>query len=146
MTGLRLGVDVGGTFTKAVAVDPTSSEVVARAMAPTTRGGPDGVSGGVVAVIHELAREVGPGRVGLVTHSTTQAVNAMLEGDAAPVGILGMGRAPDVRKARKRTAVAGAAREFLDVTAGLDRRGPPCTARAAGRRGAHGVRGRGVRP
>ena len=44
-----------------------------------------------------------PSNVELVTHSTTQAVNALLEGDVATVGMIGMGRAPDLRKARKRT-------------------------------------------
>ena len=57
-------------------------------------------------------------------------MNALLEGDVAMVGMIGMGRAPDLRKARKRTieprielsegrALATVA-EFLDVTSGLD--------------------------
>jgi N-methylhydantoinase A/oxoprolinase/acetone carboxylase beta subunit len=103
--GLRVGVDVGGTFTKAVAVCAGTGAVVARSVVPTTHEHDDGVSAGVVHVIAELATQVDPGSIELVTHSTTQAVNAMLEGDAAPVGVLGLGRAPDVRKARKRTAV-----------------------------------------
>ena len=61
------------------------------------------VHAGVVDVVNQLAREVGPDRIELVTHSTTQAVNALLEGDGAKVGMIGMGRAPDLRKARKRT-------------------------------------------
>jgi N-methylhydantoinase A len=118
---VRVGVDVGGTFTKAVAVDTRSGQVVARAAVPTTHDHADGVSAGVVKVVTTLATEVGPDRIELVTHSTTQAVNALLEGDAAPVGVLGLGRAPYLRKARKRTAIPGAvAHEFLDVSAGLD--------------------------
>lgn len=124
-------MDVGGTFTKAVAVDPRTGEVVARSVVPTTHDHRDGVSAGVVQVVTELAAQVAPGSIELVTHSTTQAVNAMLEGDAAPVGVLGIGRAPDVRKARKRTALRTAVgHEFLDVTAGLD----PAQVRAALRR------------
>ncbi|MDQ2710600.1 MAG: methylhydantoinase, partial [Actinomycetota bacterium] len=126
--GLRVGVDVGGTFTKAVAVDPRTGAIEARAVVATTHDHPDGVSAGVVAVVAELAAQVGAAAIELVTHSTTQAVNAMLEGDAAPVGVIGIGRAPDVRKSRKRTAIRScAAHEFLDVTAGLD----PAEVRAA---------------
>ncbi len=126
--GLRVGVDVGGTFTKAVAVDPRTGAIEARAVVATTHDHPDGVSAGVVEVVAELAAQVGAAAIELVTHSTTQAVNAMLEGDAAPVGVIGIGRAPDVRKSRKRTAIKScAAHEFLDVTAGLD----PAEVRAA---------------
>ncbi|MEP7048277.1 MAG: hydantoinase/oxoprolinase family protein [Ilumatobacteraceae bacterium] len=129
--GLRVGVDVGGTFTKAVAVDPRTGAIAARAVVATTHDHPDGVSAGVVEVVAELAAQVGAAAIELVTHSTTQAVNAMLEGDAAPVGVIGIGRAPDVRKSRKRTAIKScAAHEFLDVTAGLD----PAEVRAALRR------------
>ena len=41
----------------------------------------------------------------LVAFSTTQAMNALLEGDVATVGVVGLGAAPDLRVARKRTRV-----------------------------------------
>jgi N-methylhydantoinase A/oxoprolinase/acetone carboxylase beta subunit len=126
---VRVGVDVGGTFTKAVALD-ASGAVVARAVRPTTHDHPDGVAAGVVEVVADIAGHVGAETIELVTHSTTQAVNALLEGDVVPVGILGMARAPYVRKARKRTALQqieltdgrsmATIGEFLDVTRGLD--------------------------
>src|SRR5919198_3263934 len=100
---VRVGVDVGGTFTKAVAVDVRTGDLVAQALVPTSHGHEDGVSAGVVQVVREIADHVGPEAVEMVTHSTTQAVNALLEGDVAPVGVIGMGRQPDVRKARRRT-------------------------------------------
>ena len=74
---------------------------------PTTSGD-DGVTEGVVAALYGVANEVvhtGCGPVLLVAHSTTQAVNALLQGDTAAVGVLGLGRPPDVRRARKRTRV-----------------------------------------
>ena len=126
---VRVGVDVGGTFTKAIAFDMETGTVVADAIVPTTHEHADGVAAGVVDVVARLASAVGPERVDLVTHSTTQAVNALLEGDVARVGMIGMGRAPDVRKARRRTIgprielsegrMLDKVSEFLDVTGGL---------------------------
>jgi len=132
--GLRVGVDVGGTFTKAVALDG-DAQVVARAVVPTTHSHADGVAAGVVEVVRQIAAGLietgqGPDAIDLVTHSTTQAVNALLEGDVVPVGILGMAAAPHVGKARKRTALARidltdsqalrTVHEFIDTTGGFD--------------------------
>src|SRR5919108_713675 len=106
---VRVGVDVGGTFTKAVAVDVRTGELVAQALVPTSHGHEDGVSAGVVEVVHEIATRVGPEAVEMVTHSTTQAVNALLEGDLAPVGIVRLGRGHGFRKAPARTLYSGPA-------------------------------------
>src|SRR5436190_975502 len=55
MTGtLRVGVDVGGTFTKAVAVEPHSLELRAQAVVPTTHQAADGVTAGVALALQEL--------------------------------------------------------------------------------------------
>ncbi|MCU1461347.1 MAG: hydantoinase [Acidimicrobiales bacterium] len=127
---VRVGVDVGGTFTKAVAFETGAASVLAEAIVPTTHDHPHGVAAGVVDVVTRLASEVGAERVELVTHSTTQAVNALLEGDVATVGMIGLGRAPDLRKARRRTVeprielsegrMLAMVPAFLDVTNGLD--------------------------
>jgi N-methylhydantoinase A len=127
---IRIGVDVGGTFTKAVAFDLAAGRAVATASVPTTHGDPRGPAAGVVHVIADVARAVGPERVDLVTHSTTQAVNALLEGDGAKVGVIGLAQGADLRRARKRTTLQAvelspgrplaAVSEVLDVTAGLD--------------------------
>ena len=89
--GMRIGVDVGGTFTKAIAFDLSAGEVVAQAVVPTTHQDPNGVAAGVVQVVAEVAHEVGADAIELVVHSTTQAVNAILEGDTSPVGVIGLG-------------------------------------------------------
>ena len=130
MSGVRVGVDVGGTFTKAVAVDLASGEIVGRAVVPTTHADARGVAAGVVRTVAEVVRSVGAERVDLVTHSTTQAVNALLEGDVGTVGVLGLGRRPELKQARKRTQLERVELspgrflrtlpEFLDVTDGLD--------------------------
>ena len=87
--------------------------------------------------------KVGADQVELVTHSTTQAVNALLEGDVGTVGIVGMGRRPELAKARKRTELAkvelsagkhlATVPVFLDVTDGLDESAAASALRAAAR-------------
>jgi N-methylhydantoinase A len=130
----KIGVDVGGTFTKAVACDADSSEVLAQAVVSTTHSSRLGVAAGVVQSIEQLMRDAHSFALGsavLVAHSTTQAVNALLEGDTSVVGVVGLGRHPDLRRARKRTHVGEirlapgrilqTRHAFVDVTGTVDR-------------------------
>jgi N-methylhydantoinase A/oxoprolinase/acetone carboxylase beta subunit len=106
-SGLRIGVDVGGTFTKAVAVDAATLELRASAAVPTTHGHAEGVAAGIADTLEALLADLGEerSRVELVAFSTTQAMNALLEGDVARVGIVGVAPAAELRLARKRTRV-----------------------------------------
>jgi N-methylhydantoinase A/oxoprolinase/acetone carboxylase beta subunit len=88
VSGLRIGIDVGGTFTHGVLLEPPGT-VIATARTPTTHGHPQGVAFGVRQVLTELAALAADATIELVSHSTTQATNALLEGDLAPVGLLG---------------------------------------------------------
>src|ERR671910_1671926 len=108
---LRVGVDVGGTFTKAVAVDPVSAELRAAAEVPSTHAASSGVSEGVAVALTELLGELGDDRtrVEYVAFTTTQAMNALLEGDVARVGVVGIGAPPDLRVARRRTRIGSVA-------------------------------------
>ena len=45
---LRVGIDVGGTFTDVVVVVAASRDVVARVKVPTTHDAPEGVAAGIV--------------------------------------------------------------------------------------------------
>jgi N-methylhydantoinase A len=101
---VRVGVDVGGTFTKAVAID-RHGEIVARSVIPTTHDTAEGVAAGVVRCVAEVAATVGASNIEQVTHSTTQAVNALLEGDVGTVGVIGLGRRPELKRARHRTTL-----------------------------------------
>ncbi len=89
---LRVGIDVGGTFTDVVAIDAATRELVATAKVPTSHTAPEGVAAGIVAGLDRLLREsdVDASSVAFIAHSTTQATNALLEGDLAPVGVLGL--------------------------------------------------------
>src|SRR5690348_9668777 len=89
---LRLGIDVGGTFTDVVAVDAQTRSVAARVKLPTTHTAPEGVAAGIIAGIEAIFAQSGvsSAEVAFIAHSTTQATNALLEGDVADVGVLGL--------------------------------------------------------
>jgi N-methylhydantoinase A len=89
---LRLGIDVGGTFTDVVAVDAQSRALIASVKVPTTHTAPEGVAAGIVAGIEKLFERgrLDGSAVAFIAHSTTQATNALLEGDVASVGVLGL--------------------------------------------------------
>ena len=104
---LALGVDVGGTFTKAVAVPRWGggSGPVAVQSVPTTHHAAQGVAEGAVEALLGVVAALGGRRadVELVAISTTQAVNALLEGDVATVGILAMADRAHLRRTGKRS-------------------------------------------
>jgi N-methylhydantoinase A len=130
--GIRVGVDVGGTFTKAVALTVQPLTLRAHAVVPTSHTAAAGVTEGVAAALRALLDDLegDRDRVELVAYSTTQAMNALLEGDVARVGVIGIGVEPELRLARKRTQVGDlklapgrvlhTEHAFLDATRGLD--------------------------
>lgn len=89
---IRMGIDVGGTHTKAVAIDNATNEIIGKVTIKTTHDHPDGVARGVVLAFEECMRQhdIQPDEVVFVAHSTTQATNALIEGDVASVGIIGI--------------------------------------------------------
>ncbi|CAM5441532.1 hypothetical protein STENM327S_06513 [Streptomyces tendae] len=90
---IRVGIDVGGTFTDAVAVDATTLRLVGQVKVPTSHHHEDGVAHGIVEALDRLLKQTGhaPADVAFLAHGTTQATNALLEGDVATVGLLGIG-------------------------------------------------------
>ena len=105
--GYRIGIDVGGTFTKAVLIDNATREVVGRHSVLTTHDHPSGVASGVVEVFRQVlaGSGVAPEDVVFLAHSTTQATNALLEGDVARVGVVGMASAAAADLAEKQARI-----------------------------------------
>ena len=103
----RIGIDVGGTFTKAVLIDNRDHSVVGRYSVLTTHDDPRGVAKGVVEVFRNVLEgsAVDPIDVVFLAHSTTQATNALLEGDVATVGIIGMSSRLESLLAKGQTAI-----------------------------------------
>src|SRR3954464_11891839 len=103
----RIGIDVGGTFTKAVLIDNASDEVVGRFSVLTTHSDPRGVAKGVVDVFRNVLEQSGvdPRQVIFLAHSTTQATNALLEGDVASVGVIGMSTRMESLLAKSQSAM-----------------------------------------
>jgi N-methylhydantoinase A len=76
------GVDIGGTFTDFVALDPESGELEVEKVAST----PDDPSIGLMKGIEEM--ELGVTGIERLVHGTTVATNAVLERDGAACGLI----------------------------------------------------------
>ena len=89
---VRMGIDVGGTYTKGVAMDNLTHEIIGKNEVKTTHDDKDGVAAGVVQSFKNCMAEnnIAPEDVVFVAHSTTQATNAFIEGDVASVGVIGV--------------------------------------------------------
>jgi N-methylhydantoinase A len=83
---MRLGVDVGGTFTDLLLHDEKRGRTY-QAKTPST---PEDQSIGVAAGVRLICEKAGisPGDLDLILHGTTVATNAVLEGKGARVGLL----------------------------------------------------------
>ena len=85
----RIGIDVGGTFTDLVAIDPAGVTTLAKV--PST---PDDPSLGVLDGLSLLADRLGLdctallGQADRIVHGTTVATNALLEHKGARLGLL----------------------------------------------------------
>src|SRR5262245_65444537 len=82
---LRVGIDVGGTFTDVTAFDEDRRELVAVRKYLSDPAQPAGVMETITA---DLARDFGADAVSLVLHGSTAALNTLLEGKGVRVGLL----------------------------------------------------------
>src|ERR1700686_2299448 len=85
----RIGIDVGGTFTDLVAIDPAGVTTLAK-----VPSAPEDPSLGVLDGLTQLAERLGLYRAALlgatdrIVHGTTVATNALLEHKGARTGLL----------------------------------------------------------
>ena len=56
---VRIGIDVGGTFTDAVAINNDTYELIGTVKVPTTHTAKEGVAAGIVEVLHKVMEENG---------------------------------------------------------------------------------------
>jgi len=102
---VRVGIDVGGTFTKAVAIDLKTGTILGKSTVLTTHTAEKGVSQGIIQALSNVIESANLSihDIELISHSTTQAINALLENDTFKVGIISMGVGPEKRNVIKRT-------------------------------------------
>ncbi len=103
----RIGIDVGGTFTDAVAINNETYELVGSVKLPTTHDAAEGVAAGIIQVLNKIMDDynIKPEEVIFIAHGTTQATNALLEGDVATVGILTLGTGVEGAKSKGDTKI-----------------------------------------
>lgn len=104
---VRIGIDVGGTFTDATVIDNETYEVLATSKLPTSHDAKEGVAKGIVEILEKIIKEneIEPDDIAFIAHGTTQATNALLEGDVSKVGIIGMGTGIDAGKSKSDTEI-----------------------------------------
>ena len=102
---IRIGIDVGGTFTKAVAIDIVTGNIISLSTVPTTHSSENGVSDGIVLALSNILKnsDIKLNEIEIIAHSTTQAINSLLESDTSKVGIIAMGVGPEKKDVIKRT-------------------------------------------
>lgn len=107
MSSIRVGIDVGGTFTDAVAIDSDQLEVLDQVKVPTTHDAESGVAAGIVEAASSTLESIDASVDDIVflAHGTTQATNALLEGDVSRVGVIGMGQGLKGRRGRSETQI-----------------------------------------
>lgn len=104
---VRIGIDVGGTFTDAVVIDNDTYELVAWEKIPTTHTSEKGVAAGIIEVLERIMGkyEIKPEDVIFIAHGTTQATNALLEGDVEKVGVITLGSGLEGLKSKSDTSI-----------------------------------------
>ncbi|GAB3020249.1 hydantoinase/oxoprolinase family protein [Natronobiforma cellulositropha] len=105
---VRLGVDVGGTFTDVTLTTPTGDLVTAKV--PTTADQSEGVLAGIEAATERAGLE--PDAVEEFTHATTVSINALLERSGAKTALVTTAGFRDVLEIGRQTRPS-----LYDVTA-----------------------------
>ena len=67
---VRIGIDVGGTFTDAVAINDETYELIGGVKTPTTHEAKEGVAAGIILVLRQIMEkyEINPADVVFIAH------------------------------------------------------------------------------
>src|SRR5438874_10399991 len=82
---LRVGIDVGGTFTDVAAFDEQRGELATVRKYLSNPANPASV---MEHITQDLAQDFGANAVSLILHGSTAALNTLLEGKGVRVGLL----------------------------------------------------------
>lgn len=93
---LILGIDIGGTFTDVICLNPRSGEVRIVKTPTTLPNRADGLINGIRAVVDD------PAEIAAIIHGTTMATNAVLERKIASIGLVSTAGFRDVLEMRRR--------------------------------------------
>lgn len=83
---VHVGVDIGGTFTDLIALEPSSGAIHTAKVPSTPRMPADGVMHGLETLLE--ATGYGPADVTTLAHGSTVTVNALIEGAGATTGVV----------------------------------------------------------
>ena len=99
--GLRLGVDIGGTFTDLALVDEESGEQTTYKVSST----PSDYSAAVIDAIKALSTEHGiaPSALSFLSHATTVVTNAILESKGARAALITTDGFRDILEIRRQS-------------------------------------------
>lgn len=102
---VRIGIDVGGTFTDAAVINSDTFELIGSVKIPTSHSSENGVAAGIIQALEKLMDmyDISPSDVQFIAHGTTQATNALLEGDVEKVGIITLGSGLEGMKSKSDT-------------------------------------------
>ncbi|MGL4383034.1 MAG: hydantoinase/oxoprolinase N-terminal domain-containing protein, partial [Bacilli bacterium] len=117
MRKVRIGIDVGGTFTDAIMIDNQTNEILAQDKIATSHSASEGVAKGIITLVEKIMKEsnTSASDVVFIAHGTTQATNALLEGDVATVGVIGIGESKMARNELNIKDIELAPNKFLKV-------------------------------
>lgn len=101
MNDLIAGVDVGGTFTDLVILDPGTGGVRLAKVPTTLREETGGQAGGVLSALDQAGAALA--EIGLIVHGTTTTTNAVLERKLARTGLVTTMGFRDVLELGRRT-------------------------------------------
>ncbi|MDN5844463.1 MAG: hydantoinase/oxoprolinase family protein, partial [Alcaligenaceae bacterium] len=94
---LLIGIDVGGTFTDVIALEPNGGQIVAAFKIPST---PEDPAIAVIDALHRLS-EVHPIKEATVCHGTTVGTNTLIQRKGARVALLSTEGFTDVLELRR---------------------------------------------